>query len=104
MNTHANDPALKAAEEVRTAEDAVLGLAINSAVDELRSDFVEAEARWDAADERFADAIPTTAEGVLAKLKAVHELQRGMPRYNLEVRHVRALIDYFEKALRGRLV
>ena len=89
------DPAVAAAEAAKSAERRFLSLPSRSFIDELTSSFADAEAEWKAADEAFADAIPTTPEGALLKMRAVAELMDDAD--SLEVRHIRSLIVYMEQ-------
>lgn len=92
------DPALVAKDIAREAETEFLNVSNRSAIDEFRPEFVGAADRWEAADEAFADAVPTTMQGALAKLRALLELQIATPldEDSLEMRHVRSLIAFFE--------
>ncbi len=98
----ASDPALIAAEDARKAERAFLSIPATTARDELNAEFIAAEARWEAADEAFADAVPTTLTGVLAKVRALEAMLVAMPvdDDSLELRHIRALVAYLENMLR----
>jgi hypothetical protein len=95
------DPALAAAARVKVAETLFLAMPIGDASDEATAEFMEAEARWDVADDAFADAVPSSPEGALAKLRAVLDMQRAMmlSERNLEVRHIRALMTYTERLI-----
>jgi hypothetical protein len=99
LSDHISDPALLAGYAVRRAEQAFLSLPSRSVIDELSPDFVEAENHWEAADEAFADAIPTTLAGCIAKLEALWEMHRAIPldEDSLELRHVRSLIIALEE-------
>jgi len=90
------DPAIEAAQLARRAEDTFLALALHDVKDEFAAEFIEAEMRWKAADEAFADVVPSTRAGTLLKLQALLELLRagGACDDSLEVRHVRALSRY----------
>ena len=98
------DPALMAAHLAVEAERTVLSIPTQSVWDEFRDEFVAAEQLWEAADEAFADAVPTSPQGAIAKLGALAEMLRAMPvrEESLELRHVRALIAYLEKPRRRR--
>jgi len=96
--SHIHDPALIAAEMVQRAEVAFTSMPVENALDELREEFVLAEAHWEAADEAFADSVPTSPQGGLAKLRALLELLQAIPldEDSLELRHVRSLMAYME--------
>ncbi len=93
------DPAVSASLETQRAEEALLSFATETVEDELAAGFVTAEKRWEAAELAFADAVPTTAAGVMAKLNALHELldDGSGETPSLEQRHVAALISYFKR-------
>jgi hypothetical protein len=93
------DPALLAAEVARRAEATFLSLEAKSVIDEFSARFIEAETQWAAADESFADSVPTSPAGALAKLRALQELYLAMAidADSLELRHIRALMTYFER-------
>jgi hypothetical protein len=95
MADEAGDPVLKAARRVRAAEDAFLAIAGNSE-SEFSAAALDAEARWRAADEAFADALPTSRAGASLKLAALVELLHGAGAddASLELRHLRALQAY----------
>lgn len=92
------DPALAAAESVRLAETAFLSVPPPRTFSERAPKFVKAEAEWEAADERFADAVPKSAAGAVAKLRALEVMLRSMPisEDSLEIRHVRSLATFLE--------
>lgn len=71
-----------------------------SIVDELRADFLQAETVWHEADQAFADTIPTTPTGALAKLQEVTRLLQEMdlPWDSLEMRHLQSVIAYIERS------
>lgn len=93
------DPAVSAALETQRAEEALLALSANTAQDEMSETFVAAERRWENAELAFADAVPTTSAGVMAKLNALHDLldDGSNDDSNLERRHIAALISYFKR-------
>jgi hypothetical protein len=92
------DPALVAAEQARRAEAAFLSVPAKDTAAERRYDFAEAEAEWEAADEAFADTVPTTRAGAVAKLRALEAMLRAMPvdDDSLELRHIQTLIYYLD--------
>lgn len=96
------DPALIAAHLAGEAEKTILSIPTDSVWDEFRDEFVVAEQIWEEADEAFADAVPTSAEGAIAKLGALAEMLRSIPvrEESLEIRHVNALIAYLRKSAR----
>ena len=102
QHSQRGDPALMAAHLADEAEKTVLSIPTQSVWDEFRDEFVAAERLWEAADEAFADAVPTSAKGAIAKLGALAEMLRSIPVRDdsLEIRHVRALIAYLEKPRR----
>lgn len=93
-----HDPALAAAERATMAEAAFLAIPANVARGRMQTDFIAAEEEWEAADERFADAVPRTAAGAMAKLKAVEGMLRAVrvDEDSLEMRHVQSLLCYLE--------
>jgi hypothetical protein len=93
------DPAVSAALELQRAEEHLLGLPTKNAEDELSEKFVAAEARWETAELTFADAVPTSSAGVMAKLNALKTLlnENGDDGKSVEQRHVVALISYFKR-------
>lgn len=98
--TVGHDPALAAAERARMAEAAFLEVPAHVAVarGSPQTAFIAAEEEWATADERFADAVPRTAAGAMAKLKAVEDMLRTMrvDEDSLEMRHVQSLLCYLE--------
>lgn len=96
--TFSHDPALAAAERACMAEAAFLAVPANVTKDTSQTGFIAAEEEWEAADERFADAVPRTAAGAMAKLKAVEGMLRTMrvDEDSLEMRHVQSLLCYLE--------
>lgn len=93
------DPAVVASIELQRAEEALLGLPSQSVEDEMNKNFIAAEARWEKAELEFADAVPTTSAGVLAKLQALNDLltESDEAQNSIERRHVLALIAYFKR-------
>jgi hypothetical protein len=92
------DPALAAADQARRAEAAFLSIPANDATAEQGFDFAEAEAKWEAADEVFADTVPTSRAGAVAKLRALEGMLCAMPvdDDSLELRHIKTLIQYLD--------
>jgi hypothetical protein len=99
------DPVVRAAELLYLAENAFFALPIRGVCDEFASEVVAAEARWEAAEEAFADTVPTSARGAVIKLVALIDLCQasGVGEDSLEVRHLRALLTYMD-ALNGERV
>jgi hypothetical protein len=99
MASHSRDPALEAAEALRLAEQTFLRQPARTIIDELSSPYVQAETRWREAEIEFADAVPTSAAGVLAKLSALASMLDAMSASPdcLEVRHVQSLLAHFRK-------
>lgn len=93
------DPAVSAALELQRAEEYLLGLPTKNAEDEFSDTFVSAEKRWETAELTFADAVPTTSAGVMAKLNALKSLlnEHDGDGNGVEQRHVVALISYFKR-------
>lgn len=92
------DPALAARDAARQAEMRFLCVA-HDVVDEQEScDLLQAEAAWLNANDRFAQAVPTTCAGAIAKLQAVEDLLSDvpMPESSPEVRHLRAVVQFLE--------
>lgn len=90
------DPAIEAEQHLRLAEQRFLSVPVGSVRDECASEFLESEAQWQAADEAFANAVPTTCAGALLKIEALLDLARaaGLVEDSLENRHLRSLIAY----------
>ena len=91
-----DDPAVRAEHDARDAETAFVSVPTMSVFDEYRSEFTSAETLWHDAEEAFADAVPTTPVGAMAKLKEVLRLlgDAGFTENDIEVRHLRALVAY----------
>jgi hypothetical protein len=98
------DPAVTAATAAKLAERAFLAVPANSLVDELGTAFVTAQVRWQRADEAFADAVPTSKEGALLKLRALEEAHEAMGtgEDSLELRHIRALMTFLHGCIERR--
>lgn len=94
------DPAIEAARCLDEAETALLTLPAERARMRSGSVFYQAELTFARASEAFADAVPSSIEGVLAKLQALQELCRAFPMDadSLEIRHLQALVSYFQEA------
>lgn len=90
------DPAIRAAQAAKAAEQRFLSLPARTFIDELSTSFAAAEAEWEAADEAFADTVPISPEGVLAKLQAVTRLLDDLGDDSLELRHLRTLRTYIQ--------
>ena len=92
------DPALVAAGDVEQAEQEFLAVQEVVTKDGVSPRFTAAEMRWEKAEECFADAIPTTLEGAVAKLSALRDMHLAFPMSNnsLEVRHVESLMAFIE--------
>jgi hypothetical protein len=90
------DPSIEAARCARSAEKAFMSVAEGPVGNEYKSEFRRAEARWQAAEEAFADSIPCSTEGALLKIDALIDLVRasGADDRSLEVRHLRAIRDF----------
>jgi hypothetical protein len=90
------DPAVAAAVATKAAERDFLAIPANNLIDELCSSFVSAQARWQQADEVFADTVPTTPTGALLKLQALEDLHMAMDvgEDGLELRHIRSLMTF----------
>lgn len=96
MKDRVRDPAIEAARRARSAERSLMAMATGAVGTEFTPEFRRAEQHWQAADEAFADSIPTSAEGAMLKLDAVIDLIRGSGAddTSLEIRHLRALRSY----------
>ena len=97
-NHHTVDPALAAAQHAMCTEQQFLALPGADRSEARRVRFTAAELAWEAAEDAFADAVPTSPAGALAKLRALREMHRAMPMpdSSLEIRHVEALMAYVE--------
>jgi len=90
------DPALRAAQAAKAAEQRFLSLPARTFIDELSTSFAAAEAEWEAADEAFADATPISPQGALAKVQALAHLLAELGDSSLEMRHLRTLRAYIQ--------
>lgn len=90
------DRAIEAAKLARSAEESFVYLVAQGEAAEYSPDFRDAETRWLAAEEAFADAVPCTRAGTLLKVDALLELLRaaGANDDSLEVRHLRSVAVY----------
>lgn len=102
-DTAMSDPCLAAMKEVQKAESQFLSVPVNGGSSEDEPCFIKAEQEWGVAEEKFADAVPTTPAGALAKLDALKDLHRAMPmdEDSLEIRHVEALMAYVDRLCRN---
>lgn len=102
-DTAMTDPCLAAMKEVQKAESQFLSVPANGVSSEVEPRFIEAEQEWEVAEEKFADAVPATPVGAIAKLVALRDLHRAMPmdEDSLEIRHVEALMAYMERLCRN---
>lgn len=92
------DPALVAAGDVEQAEQEFLAVQEVVTKEGVNPRFTAAEMRWEKAEECFADAVPTTLHGAMAKLSALRDMHRAFPMSDnsLEVRHVETLMAFIE--------
>lgn len=97
-NNASVDPALVAARDVARAEMDFLAVHETTTSEGVNPRFTAAELQWEQAEESFADAVPTTLAGALAKLRAVRDMLRAvpMPDSSLEVRHVEGICALVE--------
>lgn len=97
-NNASVDPALVAARDVARAEMDFLAVHEATTSEGVNPRFTAAELHWERAEESFADAVPTTLAGALAKLHAVRDMLRAvpMPDNSLEIRHVEGLCAFVE--------
>lgn len=96
MARETKDRAIEAAQVARLAEETFLALAVYDVRDEFAAEYVQAEARWQVAEEAFADAVPRSGAGALLKIQSILELlvAAGASDESLEVRHLRSLATY----------
>jgi hypothetical protein len=99
MAKQTTDPALIAADEAETAEREFFLVPVRNFVDEMSTRYLQAEARWQDAESKFADAVLITAAGALKKLCAVEALLTSMVcgPDDIGVRHVRSLATYLAR-------
>jgi hypothetical protein len=92
------DAAVRAAEAAREADSRFVHVASDNLETEYSSDFIRTEIEWLKASELFADAVPTTTEGALLKVRAVVEMLSEIPLdgTSLEVRHLHAVASYLQ--------
>lgn len=92
------DAALAAYEAARQAELQFLATADQNEDTEISTDMVLAETSWLQASEQFADTVPTTTAGAIAKILSVESLLSDIPlRANsLEIRHLRAVLQFLQ--------
>ena len=91
-----DDPALAAAVEVQRAEAEFCAVPVASVADELGSQYVRADARLQTAEHRFADTVPTSPAGAVAKLRELQKMLSANDGECVCVRHVQTVIAYLE--------
>lgn len=94
-----HDAALVAAAAVERAEAQFLSVPATQGGGGLNIAFLKAESIWTAADQAFAEVVPTTRAGALRKLAALRDLVCAMALSDdcLELRHIDSLATYLQR-------